>query len=150
MSKRNKVRNIYTDNQKTNKLPIIIALSVLALLIVGTVVVIVAKPFSKGRSDDAEDFEKEFKQIETVNVELDAIRTSSDYSDKAPEEKANIMMAALEKQAKAGNIIIDSIDLDETNHIITYYYTCGILGIEDVGEIEECLSGYSAKMLAMI
>ena len=85
MGKRNKVRNIYTDNQKTNKLPIIILVSVLALLMVGTVVVIVAKPFSK-KPSTGEYFGYDAKIISSTPAkEFKNISTPSEAKDKLNE-----------------------------------------------------------------
>ncbi len=93
MSKRNKVHNIYTDNQKTSRLPIIIALSVLALLIIGTVVVVVATTLYKKPSEEDysvpsdyyveyPDVEKYFEENSTV-LEIVSVSNSKEvYTEK--------------------------------------------------------------------
>lgn len=116
--------------KEKNLLPVIIILAVLvAGGIFGGVVL-----FSHKSADAA--FEKEFKQIDDVNIELEEIRTSKDYLEMSVDKKAGIMLDALEEQAKAGNIIEDSIELDEENYLISYYYSNGMLGIENFGALE--------------
>ena len=51
------------------------------------------------------------------------------------------MKNALEEQAKAGNIIEDSIEFDVENSYISYFYSCGILGIEDLDTNDDSFSG---------
>ena len=82
--------------------------------------------FALSRLIEDAKFNKEFEQIDTVNIELEAIRTSDDYQEKDVEAKAEIMMNALEEQAKAGNIIENSIAYDEENSVITILVECWV------------------------
>jgi len=122
------------ESNEKKSIPLKVAVVVGALMLVGAIFAVVTLV-------DKAKVKKEFKQIEQVNLKLESIRETSDFKQKDADSQTNIIMEALNEQAKSGNVKSDSIEVDNENHVITYIYGNGLLGIETVGENNDVFFG---------
>ncbi|GEM_PF-5222718 len=85
--------------------------------------------------------DEEIEQLDSACQDLNAIRESDDYKSQDVDSKKNTMMKALFEQAQKGNIIGETIRLDEKQDIISYRFSSGIKGFERFGEYDENTKG---------
>jgi len=85
---------------------------------------------------------QEIEQLDTACQELSAVRESDNYKNQDKDAQKNTMMKALFEQSEKGNIVAESIYMDEEQNAITYRYSSGVLGCETFdGDDDGWLSG---------
>lgn len=116
--------------------------SITTVLLMLTIITTTLLPGCSCKSKETEDglTEQEIEQLDTACQELSAVRESDDYKNQDKDAQKNTMMKALFEQSEKGNIVAESIRLDEKKNIITYRYSNGVLGGEKIGGYDDKLS----------
>ena len=74
--------------------------------------------------------------ITTVNVGVSRLKDSVDFQTQDIDTQTQMVLDELQRQADEGLIKPDSIHCDNENHVITFVYDSGILGVDVVDEFE--------------
>lgn len=136
-TKHTKSSKFINPQSKKSRLPLIIALCAIGIALLGGITFTLIRYFDKVRLD------KEGEQIEAVYNSLNDMRNSNDYIEKDVNSQTTLLLNAINEQAIEGNIDPKSISVDTDNHVITFRYSCGYLGIEKASEYDDCYSAYA-------
>jgi len=79
--------------------------------------------------------QQELEDMEAVDAMLGAIRVSADYLALSPEERAEVIITALEDLVAQGLVLEGSVKYNEGEKLVIYKYFCGISAGEMVEEI---------------
>lgn len=103
--------------------------------------------FNKDTNDssqiDDEEWEAQFEDISKANESIQDLKESDEFLDEDIEEQTELVLKEIQKQAEQGRIKEDTIICDEEEHIITFEYSNGTLGLDIVGGFDEDLDSYS-------